>query len=244
MCNWLIQETHPKIVLVFERRSYHKIQFYLIHGSINDNDAFSVYRCVNMHVYMHMYAIRDIYVGIHVYERKCFILEELQHSALFLFCVLHSQNNLLWMTDIGAYKHYGFKSALTDFISSMYISSTTALLFFTRVLCTWNVCHLAIKIMSFSLSIFRCFLSCYIMRYQWAVTTSYVILCSVMLCCVMLYVTLRTLRYLTLRYATLRCVTLLNIILCYVIGRLLTSSGGANESDKCQKLRKTGKDNE
>ena len=202
----------PKIVLVFERRSYHKIQLYLIHGSINNNDAFSVYRCVNMHVYMHMYAIRDINVGIHVYERKCFMLEELQHSALFLFCVLHSQNNLLGMTDIGAYKHYGFKSALADFTSSMYISSTTALLFFTRVLCTWNVCHLAIKIMSLSLSIFRCFLSCYIMRYQWAVPTSYVMLCYVMLCCVVLcyvlrYVTYATLPNVTLRYVTLRYVT-------------------------------------
>ena len=58
----------------------------LIHGSINGNDAFSMYRCVNMHMYMHMCAIRGIFVGIHAHERTCFILEELQHSALFLFC--------------------------------------------------------------------------------------------------------------------------------------------------------------
>ena len=84
MCKWLIQETHPKIGLVFKRWPYYMIQQYLMHGSVNDNDAFSVYRCVNM--YMHMCAIWGIYVDIHVHEIKCFILEDLQHSALFLFC--------------------------------------------------------------------------------------------------------------------------------------------------------------
>ena len=33
------------------------IQQYLMHGSVNGNDAFSVYRCVNMYMYMQMCAI-------------------------------------------------------------------------------------------------------------------------------------------------------------------------------------------
>ena len=49
--------THPKIVLVFKRRPYYTIQQYPMHGSINGNDAFSVYICVDMHMYMHMCAI-------------------------------------------------------------------------------------------------------------------------------------------------------------------------------------------
>ena len=50
------------------------IQQHLIHGSINGNGAFSGYRCVNMHMYMHMCATYGIYVGLHVHERKCLIL--------------------------------------------------------------------------------------------------------------------------------------------------------------------------
>ena len=86
MCNWLIQDTHPTIVLVFKQLPYYMIQQYLTHDIIMIDDGFSVHICVNMHMYMHMCATWVIYVDILVHERKCFILEELQHSALFLFC--------------------------------------------------------------------------------------------------------------------------------------------------------------
>ena len=59
-----------------------------LHARINGNADFSVYKCVYMHMYM--FAIWGIYVGIQVHERKCFILEELQHYALFLFCILNT----------------------------------------------------------------------------------------------------------------------------------------------------------
>ena len=127
MCNWFIQETHLKIVLVFKRWPYHMIQQYLMHGSINGDDAFSVYRWVNTHMYMHMCAIWGIYVGIHMHERKCFILEELQHSALFLFCA--PKTICLVQLILGHISHYGFKTASPGFIYFMYIISTTSVLY-------------------------------------------------------------------------------------------------------------------
>ena len=120
MCNWLIQETHPKSVLVFKRWTYYMIQQYLMQGSINGYDAFSVHRCINMHMYMQMCAIRGIYVGIHVHVRECFILEELCTVS-----VLHSQNNLLGIIDIGAHKpQYMASSPLCQVL---YISCILAL---------------------------------------------------------------------------------------------------------------------
>ena len=98
----IIQETHPKIVLVFKRWPHYMIQQYLMHGSVNGNAAFFVYRCVNMYMYMHVCAIWGIYVDIHVHERKCFILEDT--PALCTVSVLHSQNNLLCIIDIRAHK--------------------------------------------------------------------------------------------------------------------------------------------
>ena len=120
MCNWLIQETHPKSVLVFKRWTYYMIQQYLMQGSINGYDAFSVHRCINMHMYMQMCAIWGIYVGIHVHVRKCFILEELCTVS-----VLHSQNNLLGIIDIGAHKPQCMASS--PLCQVLYISCILAL---------------------------------------------------------------------------------------------------------------------
>ena len=127
MCNRLIQETHPKTVLVFKRWPYYIIQQNLMHGSVNGNDAFSVYRSVNMYMYMHMCAIWGIYVDINVHERKCFILEDLQHSALFLFCTPKTIC-FVWLI-LGHISHFGCKPPLPGFIYFMYISSTTSVLY-------------------------------------------------------------------------------------------------------------------
>ena len=92
-----------------------------------------IHRCVNMYVYMymHMCAIWGIYVCIHVHERKCFILEELQHSALFLFCT--PKTICLVELILGHISHYGFKPPLPGFIYFMYISSTTSVLYLSHL---------------------------------------------------------------------------------------------------------------
>ena len=114
------------------------IQQYLIRGNINGNDAFSMYRCLNMLMYMHMCAIRGIYVGIHVHERKMFYTR--RAPALCTVSVLHSPNNLLGIIDIGAHKplwlqapfarfyishvyyFYHFCSLLKSFVHDLYVT--------------------------------------------------------------------------------------------------------------------------
>ena len=81
-----------------------------MYGSVNGNDAFSVYRCVNMYMYMHMCAIRGIYVDIHVqvfYTRR--------PPAFCTVSLLHSQNNLLGKIDIGAHKPLGLQAPFVRF---------------------------------------------------------------------------------------------------------------------------------
>ena len=59
--------------------------------------------------------------------KKCFILEELQPSALFLFC---TPNTICLVSLIsGHISHDGFKPPLTGFIYLMYISFTTSVLY-------------------------------------------------------------------------------------------------------------------
>ena len=63
----------------------------LIHGSINGNDAFSMYRCVDRYICGYSYAWKNVfYTG--------------RAPALCTVSVLHSLNNLLGIIDIGAHK--------------------------------------------------------------------------------------------------------------------------------------------
>ena len=108
------------------------IQQYLIHESISGNDAFSVYRCVNMHMNIHMCAIRGIqYMWVYMCMKES---------------VLYRKSS---STDIGAHKHCGFKPPLPGFIHLMYIISITSVLYSSPL---YMICHLAIKIISLSLS--------------------------------------------------------------------------------------------
>ena len=85
MCNWLIQETHPKIVLVFKRWPYYMIQQYLMHAYVYENVCHTRYIC-----------------GYTCAWKKVFYTG--RAPALCTVSVLHSQNNLLGIIDIGAHK--------------------------------------------------------------------------------------------------------------------------------------------
>ena len=84
----------------------------IMHGSVNGNDAFSVYKCVNMYMYMHVCHMRYL-CGYTCAWKKVFYTG--RPPALCTVSVLHSQNNLLCIIDIGAHKPLWLQAPFTRF---------------------------------------------------------------------------------------------------------------------------------
>ena len=104
--------------------------------------------CTHVYVCAYVFFLRYTY-DIHVHERKSIKLKEFQHSALFQLCT--PKNNLFGIIDIGAHKPWWLHVPFAGSICFMYNSPITGFVFIITF-CTWFVCHLAIKIISLSLS--------------------------------------------------------------------------------------------